>query len=235
MGAGYLARSPFAARPVASWVRCGPPTVKKHHSRAEIKAVLDLMKAEAGFRGWRGWKAKRLLAATAIAAYAGLRAAELLHLHVEDVDLAARSITIRSRGSHRTKTTGSEAVVPVPAALATILGDYLTHRMDGPPGTPSPSECPWLIPGARRNSPWLGGSPGHKPVEQLTATALRAGVEEMTFQSLRRSWATHAEFWGLSGPLIARVLRHTTERTSETWYRAADLPNLRQATDGIDF
>ena len=38
-----------------------------------------------------------------------------------------------------------------------------THRMDGPPGTPSPSECPWLIPGARRNSPGWADRPVTSP------------------------------------------------------------------------
>ena len=56
----------------------------------------------------------------------------------------------------------------------------------------------------------------------------------VTFQLLRHSWATHAEsLWGLSEPLIQRMLRHTTERT-QRHYRHADLDNLRRG-EGISF
>jgi hypothetical protein len=35
--------------------------------------------------------------------------------------------------------------------------------------------------------------------------------------------------------MIQRVLKHTTPRTAELWYRTADLPNLKQAVQRFDF
>ena len=238
---GSLRISPFAIRPVKAWLRPAPPQGRRHCSREEIRRLLDVLKADVERRAaagemWATWRARRLLALVATACYTGMRRDEMLYLHAADVDLAARSITIRSRpGERRVKTTASEAVIPIPAALATILGDWASHRLDPPP-FPPPAEVPWYFPGSRGRGPWRDGARGAKPIDALQTAARRAGIGHVTFQSLRRSWAVHAESaWGFSGPLIQRVLRHTTERTAETWYRAADLPNLRQATDGIDF
>jgi integrase len=63
--------------------------------------------------------------------------------------------------------------------------------------------------------------------EQLT--------RELSWLSLRHSWATHAEFHGYGLALIQRVLRHTTERTAATYYRHADVPNLVERVAGFDF
>jgi integrase len=238
---GSLRVSPFAIRPLKSWLRAEPPIGKRHCSREEIRRLLDLLKADvathaAAREHWRAYKARRLLALVATVAYAGLRRDEALYLHAEDVDLQARSITIRSR-ERKAKTTGSEALLPVPAALAEILAEWAVHRLD-PPTFPAPAAelVPWQFPQVRGRGPWRDGAAGAKPLDVLQDVARRAGLSGVSFHALRRSWATHAESsWGLSGPLIQRVLRHTTEKTSELWYRSADLPNLRQACDAIDF
>ena len=73
----------------------------------------------------------------------------------------------------------------------------------------------WAFPATRGAVPWTSGKPGSKPLDRLKAAGLRAGVEGLTFLSLRHSWATHAEsLWGFSEALIQRVLRHTTPRTA---------------------
>ena len=64
---------------------------------AEVGKLLALLKAECddGRVGWQRWKAQRLYGMAATAAYAGLRASELFHLEVADVDLEARIISVR--------------------------------------------------------------------------------------------------------------------------------------------
>ena len=59
--------------------------------------------------------------AVATAIYAGLRVEEIKALHWEDVDLTARTITVRGRGTFRTKS-GRFRVVPISTGLGKILG-----------------------------------------------------------------------------------------------------------------
>jgi len=237
---GVLRVSPFAARRVSSWVgRMGPPTEKKHYSREEIRRVLTLMGQDVQTTaGWSQWRARRLYALTATVAYAGLRTNEALTLHAADIRLEARYIGLTDRGrdgGYRFKTAGSEQPVPMPEALVPIVGEWLEHRLDHPADRPLPIDCPWFVPNITRTSNWNGGCPGTKPLDRLHDVARRAGVEGMTFLSLRHSWATHAEYHGYGPALIQRVLRHTTERTAEMWYRHSDVPNLVERVAGFDF
>jgi len=237
---GYLRVSPFASRSVARWLgHIGPPTERKHYSRAEIRQVLTLMGQDVeSTAGWAQWKARRLQALTATVAYTGLRRSETLFLHAADIHLEARFIALTDRGrsgGKRLKTEGSEQPVPIPDALLPILADWLSHRLDAPVDFPVPLDCPWLFPTLNRRSNWTGGPPGTKPLDRLRDVAKRAGVEGMNFLSLRHSWATHAEYHGYGPALIQRVLRHTTEQTAAKWYRHADLPNLVERCAGFDF
>jgi len=237
---GYLRVSPFALRRVSQWLgRIGPPAEKKHYSRDQIRRVLTLMAQDVQeTAGWSQWRARRLYVLTATVAYTGLRASEALFLHATDVKLEARFIALTDRGragGRRLKTEGSEQPVPIPDALVPILQDWLPHRLDAPVDFSIPLDCPWLFPTLNRRSNWTSGPPGTKPVQRLQDVARRAGVEGLTFLALRHSWATHAEYHGSGPALIQRVLRHTSERTAELWYRHADLPNLIERCAGFDF
>jgi len=219
---GLVRISPFAVR--RSWVRKVTPRAPKVHSRREIARVLDLAAADAaGRRGWGRWRALRLHAMTATAAYTGLRLGELLHLLTTDLDLDARMASVVSRVGSRLKTEASAAPVPMPDALVGILAAWIPH-----------CGSIWLWPNAEHSGPWIGGSPGHKPLDRLKALGERAHVRGLTWQSLRHSWATHAEFWGLTDVQIMRVLRHTNTRTQHH-YRHAEMNNLRALVGGIDF
>jgi integrase len=128
-------------------------------------------------------------------------------------------------GRRRLKTPESAAPVPLCGELREILAEWRPHA--GPT---------WLFPGLERVGPWTGGMPGRKPLDRLKQAGEAAGVPHLTFQSLRHSWATHAETaWGLSDALIMRVLRHTTGRTSREHYRHADLVNLATAVRSISY
>ena len=233
--AGYLRISPFRLRKLSNWVRLPSLDAKRHLSRQEIRAILDLMAKHVEQRtGWPQWRARRLLAVTSIIAYTGIRKMECLRLRVADVDLAARAIWIRPH-DEQLKTDWSEAPVPIPGAMAPILTSWLEHRMDAPRGFALPKTCPYLIPTLNRKSPWVEGAPGTKPLDRFQRVASMAGVEGATFQMLRRSWATHAEFHGMGEAMITRVLRHTTTRTAKKHYRKADLVNMSSAVNGFDF
>jgi integrase len=230
---GYIRSSPFDYR--KSWIRVGQPIGRKHHSMEEIRRLLELLASEVKTAtGWARWRARRLQALVATDAYTGMRKMEALNLHAADVDLANRMILLVER-SLRLKTEASAQPVPMPSALIPILESWLAHRMDIPEqGFKSPPDCDFLFPGVTRKSAWKGGPSGTRPLDQLKAAGERAGVQGVTFMSFRHSYATHAESWGLSAPMIQRVLRHTTVKT-QRHYRHADVANLRAAVEGIDF
>ncbi|MGA2699607.1 MAG: site-specific integrase [Isosphaeraceae bacterium] len=229
-----LAVNPFKVRSMRQWIRPGRPMVKTYHTRSEIRAVLDLMANDARERkGWAQWKARRLLAMTTLFAFSGVRRNEGFFSWVEDLDLESRMFWVRPR--LRLKTENSEAPIPLPIAAIEPLRDFLAHRLDRPPGFVLPSEVPWLFPNMAGTHAWHGGRAEATPLGRLQAVARRAGVEDMTWQSLRRSLATALEGFGLPQPLITRTLRHTSERITREWYQGRDLDALSQAVERFDF
>jgi integrase len=219
---GYIARSPFQFR--KNWIRCGEGKPKKHHSREEIARVLALMARDVERKtGWAQWRSRRLHALASTVAYTGLRRNEATHLRMTDVLLEERLILVVPTAGNRLKTSRSAQPVPIPDALAPILEAWLPH-----------AQSDFAFPNTRRTGPWIGGAPGYKPLERMKRLGVRAGVEGFTFQSLRHSFATHAEYWGLSETMIQRILRHTSTRTQQH-YRHADAANMRAAVGRIDF
>jgi integrase len=234
--AGYLRCSPFRLRKLSKWVRLPTLQDKRCLSREEIRRCLDLMAKHVAERtAWSQWRSRRLLATVAIIAYTGIRKMECLQLEVDDVDLINRVIWVRPHDGRRLKTVASEAPIPVPNGLVSYLTAWIEHRLDAPAGFPMPKECPYFIPTLDRRAPWVSGQPGGKALDRFRAVALLAGVEGATFQSLRRAWATHAEFHGLGEAMIARVLRHTTTATSKKHYRQAEITNMNASVKDIDF
>lgn len=230
---GYLRVSPFRFR--KQWVKPSRST-RGHHAREEIARVLELLAHDAATRrGWAGWRAARLYAMVATTAYTGMRRNEVLYLQAEDVDVEGRMVLIVERDGRHAKTAASAQPVPMPDALAAILAGWLARRLDVPTRpAEGPEDCPWLFPGVTLRGPWTGGPYGQRPLDRLKAAGERAGVGGFNFLSLRHSFATHAEFWGLAPAMIQRVLRHTTTRTQ--WnYRHSDHQNMRDAVRGIGF
>ena len=93
---GWLKVSPFTVQPLRQWVpRVGPPAPKKWFAPQDVRRVLDLLQEDClTTEGWARWKAYRLWAVVSVVAYAGLRATEALTLHVADVDLDRRIISV---------------------------------------------------------------------------------------------------------------------------------------------
>jgi integrase len=233
---GYLTRSPFAVKPIKRWLRAGKPTGRRHLSKLEIATLLGHLKraVAAAAPGWLQWKARRLWAMVAVAVYCGLRRGELEYLEVSDVALDGRIIHIRPKKAHRLKTGASEAPVPMPRALVPIVREWLEHRLDPPVWEPD-VERPWLWPGSKGRSPWVGGGPGMRNLDALQAAAKAAGIEgRITWQMLRRSLATHLRSFGVPGAMAAQVLRHS-EAVDELFYNESDEDNLRDAVADVEF
>lgn len=222
MGMGYVRISPFVLR--KAWLRQEKSRRPRQHlSREEIAAVLaraedeiEKKKHHSQASPWAVWRCRRLHALVATVAYTGLRRNEALHLRVEDVDLAGGLLHVVDRQANRLKTEGSARAVPIPGPLATILAGWIPE-----------ARSDWLFPNSTHHGPWTGGQPGHKPLCRLKALGKRAGVPDLTFLALRHSYATHAEFWGLTAEQIARVMGHTNLKT-QRGYRHEDRPNLRE-------
>lgn len=213
---GYLDATPFQFRGPAKWVRRVPRLRTRPHAIVTIAKVLRHLRDQAGT-----WKGGRLYALASVYAYTGLRRNEALLLRVEDVDLVERIVNVSGRS--RLKTEGSAAPVPIPPALAIVLAEWIA-RVDSP----------WLFPGSKRVGPWTGGRQEDRAGEQLRKAGESIGVAGFTPLSLRHSLATHAESFGLSGLMLKRVLRHSSEFTSGH-YRHADLSNMARAVESIDY
>ncbi len=194
---GWLERAPRLKR-----IRPRPERsqMPKCHSIEEVARVLEFLRSRAEI-----WKEHRLYAMAAVVAYTGLRRDETLWTKIEDVDLVAGCLRVVAR--HRLKTVASEASVPIPPELATILAVWLPR-----------CESTWLFPGVHRQGPWTGGACGERACYRIRQAGQAVGVAGLTFLSLRHTWATHARRrWGLSDIEVATVLRHSSPAT-QAWY-----------------
>lgn len=238
---GILPVNPFKVRRMRQWIRVGRPPEQPHQTREEIQAIFEVLESDVSTRlGYAQWKARRLQALFAVFAYCGLRRNEALYLQVGDVFLEDRFLLVVSRAENRLKTDSSEAPVPIAAGLVPILSTWLEHRLDPPPvrkprGPYSRENCPWLFPSLDMGSPWAGGNPGSRALGALQVVARRAGVQNVTFHSLRRSLATHLESEGLGQAMITRILRHSGEAITRKWYQKSDIPNLVESVKHLEF
>jgi integrase len=218
------------------WVRPGELEGRRHYSREEIGALFRVLAADVEARplGWGQWRARRLQFVAAVIALCGLRKTECLRLHVDDIDLETGIIDLRPHG-RKLKTPGSQKIVPMPDQLLPIARSWLAHRMDAPFGFPLPDECPWAVPTLNRKAPWVSGHINSKPLARLQSVGKRAGIEGLTFHGLRRSLATHLEFFGVGEAGIQRVLRHASPEVTRKHYRRADAINLRAMVKDVTF
>jgi integrase len=152
--------------------RSSPPTA------ADVRRLLDYLESEAGT-----WRGRRLHALTAAVALAGIDAGQAMRLRVTDVDLAGSTIWIPGRlwmGSRR-----PPAPVRMSSELRTILAGWIRR-----------TKCEWAFPNFDRTGPWLQGRRGRavKALLELQRAAHRAGIELVTFESLRRFHAENVAF-----------------------------------------
>jgi integrase len=218
VASGYFRSSPIAFTiELPEPADDGEPKIR-HHSIGEVTSVLELARAEA-LNGT--WRAQRRYALVSTYAYSALRKQEALRLQRADVELDKPVLRIRAR--KRLKTRASAQAVPIAPPLLPVLEWWLPK-----------CGSTWLFPGATRRGPWTGGPPGYKPLDEVKQLGERAGVPELTIQSFRHSFATHAPMWGISGEMVTRILRHTSPRTKR-WYEHEDLDNLVAAVSRVSY
>lgn len=148
-------------------------------SPADVRQLMDSLRSRAA-----DWKDHRLYALVAIVVLGGLGLEQALRLRVAAVDLARGIIWVP--GSRMRTSNSPPRPVPITPELAAILGAWIPR-----------TECEWLFPGAKRTGPWnkLGRN---NPLVSLKAAARAAGVERITFESLRRYFAENA-VWSPAG------------------------------------
>jgi integrase len=219
------------------WVQVNPWTVRtdwidwaaeepdgstrpRHLSLDDAGRLLDGADREAD-RG--GWREHRLRALVYTYLYTGLRKSEALGLRTEDVDLARRSLTVRSHRRRRLKTRTSQRTLPLHPELSRVLSGWLPR-----------CASVWLFPCSRADRPWLYGPKGAKALDQVQALATRAGIDRVTVQALRRTLATHSRRWGWGQLELQEQLGHGSIDT-QLWYLEDDLADQRQAIDRIDY
>jgi integrase len=237
---GYLRDTPFAFRPVSGWARATPSERVRWYTAEEVRKLMDRMEADVReTTGWPSWRARRLWGVSACCAFGGFRMTEAFSLFVEDINLATGIITVRAR--RPLKTISSARMVPMPPRLKKILEEeWLPFRQSAPEGFLDERglSCPYAFPNVTRTSYWHGGPPGHTPLSRLKSVAQRAGIADFgdaSFAKFRHAWATQAEFLGIPGAGIQRVMGHTRESTSRQHYRHSIAKNLTDTVAGFDY
>lgn len=122
------------------------------------------------------------------------------------------------------KTDGSEAPVGLADPLLEVLREWKVKQ-----------RCSWVFPNLKKNSPWLAGGKGYKPLDQLQDLARRAGVEHATWKMFRDTLATLGKStFGLTAEQVQAMLRHTTTKT-QSHYTHDELRGLRANANAFDF
>jgi integrase len=219
----YL-ENPFAFRRLVDWLPDDEldesEEFSRHRSAEEIALVLRLADVEAATGDW---EAVRLRAAIYTWAYTGAGNKEVLGLRTADVDLPKNIITFRSHARRRLKTGARAAIASIAPPLAEVLAPYLPH-----------TGCEWLFPHKYLTGPWLHGSVGSKPLDQVKQLGERAGVPGLTILSLRHTVGTLAEGWDIGELMLQRILRHSRRKTQRS-YRHLDLRQLHDAAAKIRY
>jgi integrase len=151
----------------------------------------------------------------------GLRRGEILGLHVEDIDLDAREMHIRGAMQYQkgkgniivpTKTSASEAPLPLPDVLIPILREHLAMLAE------ERTYSKWKEHGLL--FPTSLGTPmgARNLVRHFKMMIKRAGLPDVRFHDLRHSCATLLITLGVHPRIIMEILRHTQISTTMNTY-----------------
>ena len=156
---------------------------------------------------WRYWPAAAWLLMH------GLRAGEVQHLRVRDVDLTHGVVHVRDRAGARTKTRRSDRAVPVLSLRALdALREALRDRQDTPDAQAIPMGRGGRD-GAGTRSKWLA--------KRCAATCGEAGIEQLSPHALRHTVATLAIAAGADLHSIQALLGHEDARVTARIYSHA--------------
>ena len=137
----------------------------------------------------------------------GARPSELLALKWDDMSGRARSLTIRDKDESKGGQDGTRTIPLTP---------YVHHLLAG-----LPRRNDWVFSSLTLNQPI---SPPH---ERLADMAREAGIDEITFHGLRRSFGSLSEWLELPAGVVAQIQGHKPSATTEKHYRVRPLDLLR--------
>lgn len=208
-----------------------------HVSGSDKSTVRRFTRAEAT-RFLAAAEDHRLHALWAVALALGLRRGEALGLTWDDVDLANGRITIR-QALHRidgslqltpVKTDGSNATLPLPAALMPILREH--QRIQGEQRFAAGDE--W------QNSGLVFTTELGRPIEPRNVNRMfarlceRAGVPRLRVHDLRHSCATLLFSMGVDAATVQRILRHSSISVTTNTYMEVIEYVQRDAVDALN-
>lgn len=151
-------------------------------------------------------------------AMAGLRLAEVVALHLADVNLPEGWLVVKDgKGNKRRE-------VPVCDELAQVLGSYLKHR----PAVANPSFFVQAVPKA------YGCSATTSMVYQRVSKLSRASGIKVHPHALRHTFATLGDALGLSPYELKELLGHADIKTTSR-YANPSRRQLRQKMQGLTF
>lgn len=141
-----------------------------------------------------------------LAVLTGARHAELESLQWDDYDAANRTLVIAG-----TKTKTAHRTIPVTPSLAAFLDSLGGSSASGP------IVAPWG--NVRRD---------------LAIACNAAGIDPVTPNDLRRTFASRLKQRGVDSFLVASMLGHTSSRMVEAVYGRVDLASLARAAESAD-
>lgn len=180
----------------------------------------ELSKLLAALKGHR-WEALYWLVV-----YLGLRKGEVLGLHVDDVNLAAKTITIssalqRQKGAlvrKTPKTESSRRELPIPDAVLVLLTAHIARQRA--------AGCEFLF----TTSLGTPIEPGNLN-RHFAAALKRAGVRKVRFHDLRHLAASELIRVGVDVGTVSAILGHANVSTTLNVYVHASKETLREAVN----
>lgn len=199
---GYLLESPFRGKRRRLY-----PTVKPKPVRTVTDEQFARLYAAAPRRDWRG--------ILLLGYYAGLRAGEILAVQLEDVDLNANLLWVRSRPDSPTKS-GSSRAVPIAEPLGRYLAAVVAERRGGG------RLIRWtsLRPGRRDRVRCLSGAFSRLCVKAGVVDA--AGKAAVSMHDLRRTAISRWIGRGMTFERLKLRAGHQSLATTLRYYAAVD-------------
>lgn len=141
------------------------------------------------------------------ALWTGLRAGEQCRLSRRDVDLTHQMLVVRASKGH------GDEYLPLHPEAAQVLGEALSHHADD------------LV--------FPGWSPGrlHKSLQRLCR---RAGVQDLHWHDLRRTFCSRLAMSGVPMTEIQRLARHATLEVTNQRYAHLSPDHLRKALRKVE-
>jgi site-specific recombinase XerD len=170
--------------------------------QSELAALLAQCRADDSPAGVRD------AAVIALAYLSGTRRAELVALHLEDVDKDPAAVRVLGKG-------GKQRLVPLSPSVGPLLDQWMQLRGD----SPGPLFCPI----DRRGNLRLGHTLTGEAIRQILSRRTRAsGLPAISPHDLRRTYAGDLLDAGADLPSVQQLMGHASPSTTSRYDRRGD-------------